>query len=129
MNHYQLTLDELQPVSFWADNSQLKNRLNSAYIKFKNKHDIDKVVLYVHHPIQGWCQVYNTRNGYQVINNPLKLDYNALIMAIIHTLTQAEHIPSAKQKQQKRARNLQIERNINAEIQRRTFHIVKPNKK
>jgi len=39
MNHYQLTIDNLQPVTFWADNSQLKYQLNSAYIAFKNKHN------------------------------------------------------------------------------------------
>jgi len=125
MNHYQLTIDNLQPIKFWADNSQLKYRLNSAYIAFKNKHSLCKPLLYVHHSTQGWCQVCDAKNGYQVINNPLILNYEELIMAILHTLAQAEHHPTAKQKQQKREKDLQDERNINAEIKRNTFYIVK----
>ena len=125
MNHYQLTIDNLQPVTFWADNSQLKYQLNSAYIAFKNKHNLSKTILYVHHPIHGWCLVCNAKNYYPVINNPLLLDYTKLVMAITHTLAQAALFPTAKQKQEKIEKDLHDERNINAEIQRSAFHIVR----
>jgi len=128
MNHYQLTIDNLTPVKFWANNSQLKYRLNSAYIAFKNIHDVNKMVLYVHHPTQGWCQVHNVQNVYQVINNPLVLDYNALIMAIINTLTEADLQPNAREKRLKKEKALKGERNINAQIQRGHFHVVNSSK-
>jgi len=102
MNHYQLTIDNLTPVKFWANNSQLKYRLHSAYITFNHKHQLNKTLLYIHHPVQGWCQVCDTKNCYPTISNPLKLDYNKLIMAIFHTLTQAKQLPSTKQKQQRK---------------------------
>jgi len=125
MNHYQLTIDNLAPVTFWANNSQLKYRLHSAYITFNHKHQLNKTLLYIHHPVQGWCQVCDTKNCYPTISNPLKLDYNKLIMAILHTLAQTNQLPNAKQKQQRKEKALQVERNINAQIQRRYFYIVK----
>jgi hypothetical protein len=128
LNHYQLTIDNLTPVKFWANNSQLKYRLNSAYIAFKNKHNVNKMVLHVHHPAQGWYQVHNVQNVYPVINNPLLLNYNALIMAIIHTLAEADLHPTAQQKQQRKEKALQVERNIDAQIQRGYFYIVKSGK-
>ncbi len=125
MNKFQLTLNDLEPITFWSDNSQLKSRLNMAYITFKNKHNLNRAFLYVHHPIQGWCQVYNINNAYREISNPLVLDYHELIIAIIHTLSRAKLIPTAQQKREKREKDLQADRNIDAEIKRSAFHIIK----
>ncbi len=127
MKHYKLILDNLQPILFWADNKQLKYCLNTAYIAFKNKHNLNKALLYVHHPLQGWCQVFNADNCYQIISNPLTLDHKELILAVNHTLARSDLLPTEKQKQQKRKKDLRDERNIDAEIQRNTFHIVKTN--
>lgn len=125
MYHYQLILDDLEPVSFRSSFKQLKNRLNSAYIKFTNKHNINSTLLYVHHPVQGWCQVCDVKNSYRFINNPLNLDYDELKMAIMHTLAQSSLMLDKKQKQDKKEKALQAERNIDAEIKRGAFHIVK----
>lgn len=125
MNKFQLILNDLEPITFWSDNSQLKSQLNIAFIAFKNKYPLSNAFLYVHHPVQEWCQVYNTNNAYREISNPLVLDYHELMMAIIHTLSRAKLIPTAQQKREKREKDLQADRNIDAEIKRSAFHIIK----
>jgi len=125
MNYYKLSNDDLQPVVFWASNSQLKSQLNSAYMKFKNRYESSRAVLYVHHPVHGWQQVWDDRGRYPIINNPLTLDQQALILAVIHTLAQADLFPTAKQKMEKIEKGLRDERQQNAEIRRNAFHLVK----
>ncbi len=124
MNQYQLTIDNLKPVTFCATNSQIKSRLHSAYIEFKNKRSLSHVLLYVYHPVQGWRQVVDARGSYRIINNPLKLNYKDLIFAVIHTLAESDLLPTAQQRQQTIEKNRQAERNINAEIKRRYFHLI-----
>ena len=125
MNYYQLAINELQPVLFNAENRQLNIRLNNAFIDFTTKHNINKALLYVHHPVQGWCQVCDNKNTYLIINNPLTLDYGALNMAIIHTLAQANLMLDEIQKRSKKEQELKTERNTDAEIKRRAFYLVK----
>ncbi|VAW70334.1 hypothetical protein MNBD_GAMMA09-3328 [hydrothermal vent metagenome] len=125
MKKYQLTIDNLKPVTFCATNSQIKSRLHSAYIEFKNKHSLSHVLLYVYHPVQGWRQVVDVRGCYRIINNPLKLNYQDLFFAVIHTLAESDLLPTAQQRQKIIEKNRQAERNLNAEIKRHYFHLIK----
>ncbi|VAW60688.1 hypothetical protein MNBD_GAMMA09-1406 [hydrothermal vent metagenome] len=126
MNEYQLISDNLEPVTFQASNSQLSRRLHAAYIEFKNKHGLNHALLYVRHSIHGWRQVIDASGGFKRINNPLTLDYEELIFAVIHTLSESDRLHTAEQREEVREKKRQEERNMNAEIKRRSFHIIKP---
>ena len=124
MRHYRLMLEDLQPISFWADNSALKHRLHSAFIEFLQTHDACCAVLYVHHHTQGWCQVFDYSSRYQIINNPLTLDYQNLIFAVIHTLAQCDSWPTEEEKRRIREKRLTKEHDETAQARRSLFRVL-----
>lgn len=125
MKHYKLTIENGHAINFWASHSQLKARLNTAYILFRHQNGLQNALLYVHHSTHGWCQVCYPDNAYPIINNPLALDNQKLTMAVNHTLAQADTFLTDEQKQQRKTQALQRERNMNTQISRGRFHIVK----
>jgi hypothetical protein len=125
MNYFKLANDDHLSITFWADHSQLKARLNSAYIEFREKHGVSQVLLYVRHRDHGWRQVCDPDNTYIIIDSPLTLDQGVLALAVTHTLVQADRIPTPEQQRKNMEKHLQTERFLDAEIKRNTFHIVK----
>ncbi len=124
MHRYQLTADDLQPVVFEAHNSQLKRRLNTAFVEFTGMHDVDRALLYVHHPVHGWSQVCNHENTYLIIGNPLLLDNSTLVRAVMHTLNEVNRFPTEQQQQEKKRKALDLERQAEAERRRNAFRMI-----
>ncbi len=127
MHRFKLANDDLQPVYFEAENCDLKLRLNSAYLDFVHMHEVDKVVLYVHHPQHEWLQVCDHENRYLIIGNPMLVDNGMLARAVAHTLWQANGFPSEQQIRERKSKALEKEHQLEAERRRNAFRVIESN--
>ncbi len=109
--------------SFEATHSNLRVKLNQAFLALVRKSGKHSATLEVKHHYHGWHLVC-IDHCYPIIKSPIVLNYAALCEGIHQTLATCNQWPTEEQKAAHKARLKAEERALEAMLRRNRFTIV-----